>query len=71
MAVGNVSPAISSVMILLIVRTEVMNCIVVQKLSSTVLMAGALNGTHGAMERTTAEITVTKINVQVGPLSDM
>ena len=59
------SPAISSVMVLLIVQTEVMNYIVVLKRSSTVLMEGVLNGTHGVMERTTAEITVTKINVQV------
>ena len=60
-----VSPAISSVMVSLIAQTEVTNYIVVPKLSSTALTEDVLNGTHGVMERTTAEITVMKISAQV------
>ena len=63
------SPAISSVMVLLIVRTEATNYIAVRKLSLTAPMEGVLNGTHGVMGRTTAEITVMKINVQVTIIS--
>ena len=66
MAVGNVSPAISSATVLLIARTEATKCIVVPKLSSTAPMEGVLNLTYGVMERTTAETTVMKNNVQVG-----